>query len=100
MPVALGLVHAHLRLARIEDLRRLSQGRVAEDPSGRSASNWMARCGCSTSAARCRRSSTRWRSSRRASAEFLRGVTHVVATAPPPPEFALLGVAGRALEPV
>lgn len=92
VPVALGLVHAHLRLAQMEFLRRLSQGRVAEvigplgvelDRAlrlfdfGRAVPAILDTLAVET----------------RAWAEgFLRGVNHVVATAPPPPEFALLGM--------
>jgi penicillin amidase len=92
LPVALGLVHAHLRLAQMEFLRRLSQGRVAEviGPLGieldralrlfdfaRAVPAILDALGEET----------------RAWAEgFLRGVNHVIAATPPPPEFALLGM--------
>jgi penicillin amidase len=93
LAVALGAVHAHLRLAQMEMLRRLSQGRVAEvigplgvelDHAlrlfdfGRAVPGIVA--GLAPEA--------------RAWAEgFLCGVNAVIAQCVPPPEFALLGIA-------
>jgi penicillin amidase len=92
LAVALGAVHAHLRLTQMELLRRLSQGRVAElvgplaielDRAlrlfdfGRAVPGIIAALAPDT----------------RAWAEgFLRGVNHVIAGAPLPPDMAMLGI--------
>ena len=92
LPVALGAVHAHLRMMQLELLRRISQGRIAEMAGplgieldralrlfdfGRAVPAMMAGLSPTT----------------RAWAEgFVRGINHVLAHAAPPPEFALLGL--------
>ncbi len=96
LAVALGMVHAHLRLMQMETLRRLSQGRVAEVAGplavdldralrlfdfGRAVPAIIAGLSDDT---------------RRWAEGFLRGVNHVIAHAPPPPEFALLGIGREA----
>ena len=96
LAVALGVVHAHLRLTQMELLRRLSQGRVAElvgplgvelDRAlllfdfGRAVPDIIAGLSDDT---------------RRWAEGFLRGVNHVIAHTSPPPEFALLGIAREA----
>lgn len=93
LAVALGAVHAHLRLTQMEMLRRLSQGRVAEAIGpfgveldralrlfdfGRAVPALIAGLAPET---------LRWAEG------FLHGVNAVIAHAAPPPEFALLGMA-------
>jgi penicillin amidase len=90
LAVALGAVHAHLRLAQMEMLRRLSQGRLAEilgplavelDVAlrlfdfGRAAPGIIARLAPETLA---------WAEG------FLSGVNTIIAQSPQPPEFAWL----------
>jgi penicillin G amidase len=90
LPVALGAVHAHLRLTQLELLRRIAQGRLSElvGPLGIELDRALrlfdfARAVPRTMAALSPES--------RAWAEgFIAGINHVIAHAPPPPEFALL----------
>jgi penicillin amidase len=92
LPVALGLVHAHLRLAQMEFLRRLSQGRVAEviGPLGIELDRALRLFGFARAVPAILDALAE---ETRAWAEgFLRGVNHVIAATPPPPEFALLGM--------
>jgi len=92
LAVALGLVHAHLRLTQMELLRRLSQGRVAElvgplaielDRALRLFDFGRAVPGIVAVLAPETRS---WAEG------FLLGVNHVIANAPLPPDMALLGM--------
>ena len=92
LAVALGMVHTHLRWTQLEVMRRLSQGRVAEMAGplaveldrtlrlmdfGRAVPAIIA--GLSPE-------SRAWGDG------FVRGINHMVARAPLPPEFALLGL--------
>jgi penicillin amidase len=92
LAVALGLVHAHLRLTQMELLRKLSQGRVAElvgplaielDRALRLFDFPRAVPGIIASLAPETRT---WAEG------FLRGVNHVIANAPLPPDMAMLGM--------
>jgi penicillin amidase len=93
LPVALGLVHGHLRLTQMEFLRRLSQGRVAEviGPFGIELDRALrlfdfARAVPAITAG-LGTEVRDWAEG------FLRGVNWVIAHAPAPPEFALLRLA-------
>jgi penicillin amidase len=92
LAVALGAVHAHLRLGQMELMRRVATGRVAETigPLGveldralhlfhfaRAVPGMIARMSPET---------------RRWAEGFLRGVNHQMAHGQPPPEFRLLGL--------
>ncbi len=96
LAVALGAVHAHLRLAQMEMLRLLSQGRVAEviGPLGVELDRALRLFGFGRAVpaiiAGLAPETRRWAEG------FLRGVNAVAATAAPPPEFALLGIAPEA----
>ncbi len=96
LAVALGAVHAHLRLAQMEMLRRLSQGRVAEviGPFGVELDHAMRLFDFGRAApaiiAGLAPETRAWAEG------FVRGVNAVMATAEPPPEFALLGLAREA----
>ncbi len=96
LAVALGAVHAHLRLAQMEMLRRLSQGRVAEaiGPLGIELDRALRLFGFARAVpeiiAGLAPATRTWAEG------FVAGVNAVIATAPPPPEFALLGIAPEA----
>lgn len=92
LAVALGAVHAHLRLTQMELLRRLSQGRVAElvgplaielDRALRLFDFGRAVPAIVSSLAPATRA---WAEG------FLRGVNAVLASAPLPPEMVMLGI--------
>jgi penicillin amidase len=97
--VALGLVHAHLRLTQMELLRRLSRGRVAElvGPLGieldRALRLFDFPRAVPAILANLSEATRRWAEG------FLRGVNHVLLNAPPPPEFALLDIPREAWTP-
>ncbi|MGE5547612.1 MAG: penicillin acylase family protein [Solirubrobacterales bacterium] len=89
---ALGLVHAHLRLAQMEIMRRLALGRVAEiaGPAAVPLDQGLRLLGFAPAA---RRIAEILPPSSRAWAEaFAAGVTHLARHAAPPPEFAWLGL--------
>ena len=92
LAVAVGAVHAHLRLAQMEMLRRLSQGRVAEaiGPLAVDLDHALRLFGFGRAVpaiiAGLAPETRLWAEG------FVRGVNAVMAAAPPPPEFALLGL--------
>ena len=92
LAVAVGAVHAHLRLAQMEMLRRLSQGRVAEavGPLAAELDHALRLFGFGRAVPAIidglAPATRRWTDG------FVRGVNAVGAAAPPPPEFALLGL--------
>ncbi len=93
LAVALGAVHGHLRLAQMEMLRRLSQGRVAEaiGPLGVELDRALRLFDFGRAVPAIIAGLTP--ETRRWAEGFVRGVNAVAAAAPLPPEFALLGVA-------
>ena len=92
LAVAVGAVHAHLRLAQMEMLRRLSQGRVAEaiGPLAVELDHALRLFGFGRAVpaiiAGLAPETCRWAEG------FVRGVNAVMAAGPLPPEFALLGL--------
>jgi penicillin G amidase len=92
LPVALGAVHAHLRMMQLELLRRISQGRIAElvGPLGIELDRALRLFDFGRAVpqmiAELSPASRAWAEG------FVRGVNHVIAHAPPPPEFSLLGL--------
>jgi len=92
LAVALGAVHAHLRLTQMELLRRLSQGRIAElvGPLGIELDHALRLFGFGRAVPEIIASLA---PDTRAWAEgFLRGVNAVIASAPLPPDMAMLGI--------
>jgi penicillin amidase len=92
LAVALGAVHAHLRLAQMEMLRRLSQGRVAEviGPAGIELDRALRLFGFGRAVPAIIAGLA---APTRAWAEgFVRGVNAVIAAGTLPPEFAWLGI--------
>ncbi len=92
LAVTLGIVHAHLRLAQMEVMRRASQGRVAE-LAGRRASmiDRLVRTFDVTRAvpqilAQMPETTRAWLDG------FVRGINHVLDHGAPPREFRLLGI--------
>jgi penicillin amidase len=92
LPVALGAVHAHLRLAQMEMLRRLSQGRVSEivGPLGIELDRALRLFDFGRAVPAI--IATLAPTTRRWAEGFLAGVNCVIAEAPPPPEYRLLGI--------
>jgi penicillin amidase len=92
LAVALGAVHAHLRLGQMELLRRLSQGRVSEliGPLGVELDTTLRLFdfGRAVPAIIDGLSDP----TRRWAEGFLRGVNHIIARAPPCEEFRVLGI--------
>jgi penicillin amidase len=92
LAVALGLVHAHLRLFQMEVLRRLSQGRLAEviGPAGVELDLALRLFDFGRAVPQIIEGLAP--KTRRWAEGFLRGVNCVLADGPLPPEFALLGI--------
>ncbi len=92
LAVALGAVHAHLRLAQMEVMRRIATGRVAEvvGPLGLSLDRTLRLFDFGRAApgiaAMMPEATRRWCEA------FLRGVNAQIASAALPPEYALLGI--------
>ncbi len=94
LAVAIGVVHAHLRLAQMEAMRRLATGRIAEviGPAGVAFDRSLRLMGFTRATpgilAMMPDATRRWAEA------FVAGVNHHIAHAPSlPPEFALLGFA-------
>src|SRR4051794_15157685 len=93
LAVALGLVHAHLRLAQMELLRRIARGRLAEAlgiaalPLDRAVHAIGIARAVPAIVERLPDDTRDWLQG------FVAGVNHHVAAVPPPPEFRLLGIA-------
>jgi penicillin G amidase len=94
LAVALGVVHAHLRLAQMEVMRRLAQGRVAEILGPLAVSIDHQLRGLDVGRAVGAILGTMPDETRGWLDHFVSGINHVVARAPQvPPEFRLLGLA-------
>ncbi|MEW5727871.1 MAG: penicillin acylase family protein [Pseudomonadota bacterium] len=90
--VALGAVHAHLRLAQMEVMRRLAHARLAEmlGPAALPLDHGLALLDFPRAVPAILAQMPAWT---RAWVEaFAAGITHVALTAPRPPELAMLGV--------
>lgn len=97
--VGLGIVHAHLRLAQMEVMRRLAQGRVAEavGPAGLALDELLRQIDFPRAEAASLGAMPA--ETRAVIQAFCEGIDTVIASAPPPPEFRLLGLTPEPFTP-